>query len=1136
MKKILFLLSVLLFAFSANSQVYDEVQDSIIAYPDDSIKSVTKGGLLHVIDRAIAGLRDTSYTRDSELSDSIITNIANISTNSALIGMNAGRIDEISDSLRNINVDLDSVYIADASNFGTILSTKTGRYTIILTESAVKLPFSVNVAAIEINIISSTGYFEMGGFSGLTYSGYKPKIYIHAPCKISFQGTFSNNCDIYVDYIYSDSNLGIDFSGTGNFYYSSKYNIDDTGMTQSYWSSAPQGSGSGDAISLNSTPISQLSPSDNYILKYNALEDSLKWEVDGGAGGSGVVETISSTNADITVNSTDPANPTMTFTNNSGFQTSADVNNSISSAIGTTIQPYNLNTVVDEYYTNSLDSISYLYSRDKEQSDSIVTNISNISANTSRISEVSDSVIASYSRIKEISDTIVNYLDTVTVGGGGTPLEPRIAPTIVSGNAGLGGHGIEINWDMPAGDLAFYDTLRVCYVGSSTMYGEATVAEPYIPSAVLDGLGDNLSRNFFSVNVALSGARTYTAMPSFFPTWSSYPPNLDHNIDVCIDSSANFIVIQFPSNDINGSIPVDSSIRNMRVIRDYAESKGCEVICVSPQGWDEADNTKRVAMLLYKQKLSDLFTDRFVDIWMHTTHNEDGNFNTKVGLDPQYDGGDGTHMNIVGNGLMGKMFSDMLMRIAREKCDISRIYVERSVNGGEFEYLMSYEPSRQSFVDYSTNFTDMYQYRLYAKYKDLRVSDYSDTLTISLAPDSSPLYVSSEIGAIADNVCEITFNTNVNVTGVSQISFNASGGALTATSVISGANTNTPTVMLSRELLNNETVTITISAGSEIVNAVSSEPFDGMTAQSVTNNVPAPPTYVSSEIGTIEDSVITVTFESSVDATDATGVTASTDSAVSITIQGLISGSGTTTLSFNLNRVVTHTEVITLTIGGTNTITSAVGGISFAGITDESVTNNVTTVPPVAGRQVVQCNIGDETEPVQFWNILDNWSIVPNPNWTNLIDSTGQPTTVSIENLFDGTDPTISSGRTTGDNSWIYPDSVMENYIFESDADLSDTGYWKVRVYGLEANQAYTIKCFGSRSGVSGSRITRYAVGGADLTVGTEVDFADLETVVNDSEFATIYATSSGTGELYIGFRNTNDQYCYWNFFTITNE
>ena len=170
-------------------------------------------------------------------------------------------------------------------------------------------------------------------------------------------------------------------------------------------------------------------------------------------------------------------------------------------------------------------------------------------------------------------------------------------------------------------------------------------------------------------------------------------------------------------------------------------------------------------------------------------------------------------------------------------------------------------------------------------------------------------------------------------------------------------------------------------------------------------------------------------------------------------------GNGTGTLSFTpaTGDIGTYSGVITATDnhGATSNRTVNIA-VTFANL------RNI----------YINFNDGSSTEPAQAapWN---NTNSAPGAGAgiANLRDDQGAATGYGIT-LLEAWTGANNAGPTTGNNSGVYPDNVMQSFYYD------DGGAAKhVNITGLAARSKYNVIFYAGRAGVTDNRITRYTIG-----------------------------------------------------------
>lgn len=118
--------------------------------------------------------------------------------------------------------------------------------------------------------------------------------------------------------------------------------------------------------------------------------------------------------------------------------------------------------------------------------------------------------------------------------------------------------------------------------------------------------------------------------------------------------------------------------------------------------------------------------------------------------------------------------------------------------------------------------------------------------------------------------------------------------------------------------------------------------------------IPTAPTQPLVSSATVEngaDTQLVVLFDQDSNIVDTTGLSLNFTSGTPLTITGIASGAGTSTITFTLSGSVQVGDVFSFVYDGTNTITGLVGGLSLAA-GSTSVTNNVGEIPSLSSAVV----------------------------------------------------------------------------------------------------------------------------------------------------------------------------------------
>jgi acyl-CoA thioesterase-1 len=152
-------------------------------------------------------------------------------------------------------------------------------------------------------------------------------------------------------------------------------------------------------------------------------------------------------------------------------------------------------------------------------------------------------------------------------------------------------------------------------------------------------------RSVSIVNLAVGGMTTYEALPSDSPTVPGRPaPSLTNNIDAALARSSKLVLVSYPTNDTAYGYTVDETVRNLLTIRSTAMARGVAVIILSTQPRNlNATQLARLAEIdgLVSQNVAPCFV-----AVREALAGPDGR------IAPQYDAGDGIHVNDAGHALI----------------------------------------------------------------------------------------------------------------------------------------------------------------------------------------------------------------------------------------------------------------------------------------------------------------------------------------------------------------------------------------------------------------------------------------------------------------------------------------------------
>lgn len=186
---------------------------------------------------------------------------------------------------------------------------------------------------------------------------------------------------------------------------------------------------------------------------------------------------------------------------------------------------------------------------------------------------------------------------------------------------------------------------RLVVLGSSTSagVGPRDLAEAYVPRYVVF-----LARQFpdFSlVNLAVSGQTTYHVQPTgFVPPPDRARPAEGKNISAALALAPSAILVNFPSNDAAANIPAAEQLANLARVARLADDARVPlwISTTQPRNFSPA---QRAVQKEVREGILSRYSPRALDFWTPLAA-ADG------GLKPEYDAGDGIHLNALGHSIL----------------------------------------------------------------------------------------------------------------------------------------------------------------------------------------------------------------------------------------------------------------------------------------------------------------------------------------------------------------------------------------------------------------------------------------------------------------------------------------------------
>jgi len=183
---------------------------------------------------------------------------------------------------------------------------------------------------------------------------------------------------------------------------------------------------------------------------------------------------------------------------------------------------------------------------------------------------------------------------------------------------------------------------KIVVLGSSTAFGTG----PSNPDhAWVNKYRDYLEggdTRYEVVNLALGGYATYEILPTgtSIPAGVSRTVDTQRNITKALSLDPGGIIINMPSNDAASGYPVADQLANYSLISAVAADANVPLWVTTPQPRDFGTNTTKVDIQVQMiAETYNVFSDMAIDFWTGFGQADNN------GILPQYDAGDGIHMN-----------------------------------------------------------------------------------------------------------------------------------------------------------------------------------------------------------------------------------------------------------------------------------------------------------------------------------------------------------------------------------------------------------------------------------------------------------------------------------------------------------
>lgn len=148
------------------------------------------------------------------------------------------------------------------------------------------------------------------------------------------------------------------------------------------------------------------------------------------------------------------------------------------------------------------------------------------------------------------------------------------------------------------------------------------------------------------INLAIGGYTTYNIMPTGYAPPPARPlPDSDHNITKALSYDPDVLIINLPSNDAASGYPVGEQLSNYSMITAQIADPKTQLFVSTTQPRDFTDSTQLRIQMDMRDSTYGRFGSHTMDFWTGFA-NPDGT------LKPEFDCGDGIHLNNVAHRIL----------------------------------------------------------------------------------------------------------------------------------------------------------------------------------------------------------------------------------------------------------------------------------------------------------------------------------------------------------------------------------------------------------------------------------------------------------------------------------------------------
>lgn len=259
----------------------------------------------------------------------------------------------------------------------------------------------------------------------------------------------------------------------------------------------------------------------------------------------------------------------------------------------------------------------------------------------------------------------------VSANDNNTEIPPIISTGLGKLYAGIydnGNNSFILRWTTNAKTL--FLSPNVVGIGSSTLAGYGLQAPNRLGDKISSWLTNTVSTANWK-NLAIAGTTSKDMLPE--KDGGMYGAN----IDSALNTNPDFIFLSLASNDPSAGISVNQTITNYKKLDSIALSRGVPVFIETTQPRSQYDATQQGMLKALADSIRKIWPDRYVEGFLDVV---DKNAATPAAILPQYNNGDGIHLNSNGNQFIADRLFDRWTSYFRFPAGVKRFMVDTSNN------------------------------------------------------------------------------------------------------------------------------------------------------------------------------------------------------------------------------------------------------------------------------------------------------------------------------------------------------------------------------------------------------------------------------------------------------------------------